>query len=62
MKPAMMIVMAMVMALAALDSGAADQPPPIPAEEQPEVLTQGPVNEAFAQPIDLEGQTGLVAA
>ena len=57
MKTAMMIVMAMVMATGALYSEAADQPPPIPSEEQPEVLTRGPVNEAFAQPVNLEDQT-----
>lgn len=39
---------------------AAEQPPPVPAEEQPEVLTSGPVNEAFAEPVNLENQTGLV--
>ncbi|MGA2092382.1 MAG: hypothetical protein ABSH16_03105, partial [Sedimentisphaerales bacterium] len=36
-------------------------PPPTPAEEQPEVLTRGPVNEAFAEPVDLQDQQGLVA-
>jgi hypothetical protein len=38
-----------------------DAPPPVPAEEQPEVLTRGPVHEAFAQPVNLESQAGLVA-
>ncbi|WP_319408370.1 hypothetical protein [uncultured Desulfosarcina sp.] len=60
MKPAMMIVMAIILAAATVTE-AAEQAPPIPAEEQPEVLTQGPVNEAFAQPFNLEDQTGLVA-
>jgi hypothetical protein len=36
-------------------------PPPTPGEEQPEVLTRGPVNEAFAQPVDLQNQEGLIA-
>jgi hypothetical protein len=61
MKSAMMIVMAMVMVTGALYGEAAEQPPPIPAEEKPEVLTRGPVNEAFAQPVDLEDQTGFLA-
>ena len=61
MKTAMMIVMAMVMATGALYSEAAEQAPPIPSEEQPEVLTRGPVNEAFAQPVNLEDQPGLLA-
>ena len=56
-----MIVMAMVLAMGTLAAVAAEQTPPIPAEEQPEVLTQGPVNEAFAQPVNLEDQTGLLA-
>jgi hypothetical protein len=29
-------------------------PPPAPAEEQPEVLTRGPVHEAYAQPVDVQ--------
>jgi hypothetical protein len=39
-------------------------PPPPPGEELPagaDVLTSGPVNEAFAQPVTLEAQAGLVA-
>ena len=41
----------------------ADQPPPIPSDEEPEVLTRGPVNEAFAQPvnIDEEEENGFTA-
>jgi hypothetical protein len=41
--------------------GAATEQPPTPAEEQPEVLTRGPVHEAFAEPVDLQVQAGLVA-
>ena len=43
---------------------AADQPPPMPPQELPagaEVLTRGPVNEAFAEPVALETQEGFVA-
>jgi hypothetical protein len=60
MKTAIMIVMAMVMATGALSGEAAEQPPPIPSEEQPEVMTRGPVNEAFAQPVNLADQTGFI--
>jgi hypothetical protein len=51
----------LIMAMGALYGKTAEQPPPIPSEGQPEVLTRGPVNEAFAQPIKLEDQPGLVA-
>jgi hypothetical protein len=61
MKTVMMIVMAMVMATGALYGEATGQAPPIPSAEQPEVLTRGPVNEAFAHPVNLEDQTGLLA-
>ena len=56
-----MIVIAMVVATGALYREATGQAPPVPSEEQPEVLTRGPVNEAFAQPVNLENQTGLTA-
>jgi len=36
--------------------------PPIPSQEQPEVLTRGPVNEAFAQPVAMQNQPDVVAA
>ncbi|MEJ2648654.1 MAG: YXWGXW repeat-containing protein [Sedimentisphaerales bacterium] len=36
-------------------------PPPIPAQEQPEVLNEGPMHEAFAQPVDLNAQPGIIA-
>jgi hypothetical protein len=56
MKNAMMIVMAILMTTLILFGEAAGQAPPIPAEEQPEVLMRGPVNESFAQPVNLEIQ------
>ena len=34
-------------------------PPPTPEQELPEVLTRGPVHEAFAEPVNLQVQTGL---
>jgi hypothetical protein len=36
-------------------------PPPVPSQEQPEVLTRGPVHEGFAEPVDLNTQPPLVA-
>ncbi len=39
----------------------ADTPPALPDQEQPEVLSRGPVHEAFAEPVNLEYQTGLIA-
>ena len=44
-----------------LYGGASEPPPPTPAQEQPEVLTRGPVHEAFAEPVNLQVQAGLVA-
>ena len=60
-KTVMMIVMAMVIAAATVYGDETGQAPPVPSQEQPEVLTQGPVNEAFAQPVNLEDQAGLTA-
>jgi hypothetical protein len=36
-------------------------PPPTPSEEQPQVLTRGPVHEAFAEPVDLNTQPPVFA-
>lgn len=38
----------------------AEDPPPPPDQEQIEVLTRGPVHEAFAEPVTLEVQAGLI--
>ncbi len=43
-------------------AGEADLPPPVPGQEQPEVLTRGPVHEAFAEPVSLQTDEGLVTA
>jgi hypothetical protein len=51
----------MVLAVSPLYGEDATQPPPVPSQEQPEVLTRGPVHEAFAEPIDLNTQPPLVA-
>ncbi len=42
-------------------AGEADVAPPLPSQEQPEVLTRGPVHEAFAEPVSLQVDEGLVA-
>jgi hypothetical protein len=36
-------------------------PPPVPQQELPEVLTRGPVHEAFAEPVDLQMQAPVTA-
>lgn len=53
-----------VLTLLSLVLGAAlaeDGPPAQPSQEEPEALVSGPVHEAFAAPVDLQAQPGLVA-
>ncbi len=57
MKNVIMILMAMIMFAGNLYG----QAPPVPSEEQPEVMTRGPVNEAFAQPVNIEEDSGFTA-
>ncbi|MCE5280053.1 MAG: hypothetical protein ABFD92_11820 [Planctomycetaceae bacterium] len=52
-------VAAFVAGLVALAGFAIAQPPPPPVE-QPVVLTRGPVHEAFAEPVSLRPQAGLI--
>ena len=71
MKTAIMIVITLALAASPL-YGTAEQPPPVsssenlstppptPAQEQPEVLTRGPVHESFAEPVNLQVQAGLL--
>jgi hypothetical protein len=61
MKTLVLNVMVLLIAAGLLHSIAIGQPPPIPAQEQPEVLTRGPVHEAFSEPVILDVQTSLVA-
>jgi hypothetical protein len=69
MKTVIAILLTLVLATAPLHALAQplppDQeelmPPAAPAQEQPEVLTSGPVHEAFAEPVNLQVQEGLVA-
>ncbi|MFZ0035553.1 MAG: hypothetical protein WAK60_11285 [Sedimentisphaerales bacterium] len=60
MKTAITIMIALSLAAGSLYGTDTEQPPPIPAQEQPEVLTRGPVHEAFAEPVNLQIQAGLV--
>ncbi|MFH1154087.1 MAG: hypothetical protein V1793_09725 [Pseudomonadota bacterium] len=60
MKTMIMAVLAMAMTIGLGCTEVTGQAPPVPDQEQPEVLTRGPVNEAFAQPVNLEDQTGLI--
>jgi hypothetical protein len=61
MKTMIAFVVTMVFAVGPLYGEDSTQPPPTPSEEQPEVLTRGPVHEAFAEPVDLNTQPPLVA-
>jgi hypothetical protein len=61
MKTAIMLMIMLVLGAYPLYSSAADEPPPAPSQEQPEVLTSGPVHEAFAEPVNMQVQAGLVA-
>jgi hypothetical protein len=61
MKTVTALVMAMAFAALSFPGEAAEQPPAVPPEEQPEVLTRGPVHEAFAGPVDLQVQKGITA-
>ena len=55
----------LILALSGCNSNSAGTnpaaPPPVPSQEQPEVLNQGPIHEGFAQPVDLNPQPGILA-
>ena len=61
MKTAIVLVITTVFAVAPLYGEDSTQPPPTPAQEHPAVLTRGPVHEAFAEPVDLNTQPGVMA-
>ena len=63
MKTAIRIMIILCLAAGLLyGTAAGQQPPPMPSQEQPEVLTRGPVHEAFAEPVILQIQAGLVVS
>ena len=61
MKTLIMILMAIVMTAGNIYGQTDSQAPPVPAEEKPEVLTRGPVNEAFAQPVNIDEDSDFTA-
>jgi hypothetical protein len=61
MRIAVTILTMLALAAGPLYGDATEQTPPTPAQEQPDVLTRGPVHEAFAEPVNLQVQAGLVA-
>ena len=61
MKRAIFILLVIFILAGSKYGETADGPPPVPMEEQPEVLTRGPVNEAFAQPVNLENPSYFTA-
>lgn len=61
MKTIRTIVIILALAVGLLYGTTAGQTPPVPSQEQPQVLTSGPVHEAFAEPVTLQNQAGLTA-
>ncbi len=56
------LTMAMVLAGSQLLYGQVNEtPPPVPSQEDPEVLNHGPIHEGFAQPLDLAPQAGILS-
>ncbi len=54
MKTILKIFMMLIFTSVAVYGQTVNYPPPVPSEEEPEILTSGPVNEAFAQPVTVE--------
>src|ERR1035437_2745514 len=62
LRPATLVIALLVVTpLGGYRLAAQDTPPATPAQEQPEVLSRGPVHEAFAAPVDMQLEEGLVA-
>jgi hypothetical protein len=61
MKTAIQILMILVLSSCQVYGGSNASPPPVPSQEEPEVLNEGPIHEAFAQPVDLNPQAGIIA-
>ena len=58
-------ILIVLMLAALIDGGLFGQgnkaPPPVPSQEEPEVLNQGPIHEGFAQPLEIVPQEGIIA-
>ncbi len=60
MKTLNMILMTIFLTAGTVYGQTNDPPPPVPSQEQPEVETRGPVNEAFAQPVTTDEHSGFI--
>ena len=62
MKPrsAIKLIVGLIVLIGIYGAACAQGQPPVPAEEQPQVLTRGPVHEAFAEPVPLQIEAGLI--
>ena len=60
MKTIFKIFMMLILTSVTVYGQAGNYPPPVPSEEESEVLTSGPVNEAFAQPVTAENDAGMI--
>lgn len=61
MKTAIQTLMILALSSCQVYGGSNTSPPPVPLQEEPEVLNEGPIHEAFAQPVDLDPQAGIIA-
>jgi hypothetical protein len=56
------LIMVLVLAGSRSLCGQTDEtPPPVPSQEEPQVLNEGPIHEGFAQPLDLAPQAGIIS-
>jgi hypothetical protein len=61
MKTTIKILMILTLAGTCLYGQSNSTPPPTPSQEEPEALNQGPIHESYAQPVEVNPQTGIVA-
>jgi hypothetical protein len=61
MKTAIQALMILALASSPLYGQPSESPPPTPPQEEPQVLNEGPIHEAFAQPVELSPQAGIIA-
>jgi hypothetical protein len=63
MKIALLLTTTLILSSCMIYGQETTSPPPVPTQETPndvEVLTSGPVHEAFAEPVDLKPESGIV--